>query len=251
MHASQNTKTAQTTLRSPTVARLLDRLFRAAEETDPAIFARAQESRLAAGKSEREITNSDLDRFLGEAYMPVPREMGDLLYILARAQRSRTIVEFGTSFAISTIHLAAAVRDNGGGRVITTELNAQKVQRARQNLEESGLGDLVEVREGDALVTLRDLDLDLDLDSGGGIDLLLLDGWKDLYLPVLRLLEPRLRPGALVIADDLDIQPELHKPYLDYVRAPESGYVSVELPLGDRIEVSLRTPAWQRETPPG
>ncbi|MGO8763316.1 MAG: O-methyltransferase [Desulfobaccales bacterium] len=216
-------------LHAPAVTRVLDRLFQAAEETDPAIVARLREE---MGKTDGPVNDSERAELLGEAFLPVSREMGQLLYILARAQRSRNIVEFGTSFGISTIFLAAALRDNGGGRVITTEMNGEKVKRARQHLDAAGLGFLVEFRAGDALVTLRDLE--------GPIDLVLLDGWKNLYLPVLQLVEPHLRQGALIIADDLDIFPEAHKPYLEYVRRPENGYLSVEVPLGDRIEVSLR-----------
>jgi len=72
------------------------------------------------------------------------------------------------------------------------------------------------------------------------VDLLFLDGWKDAYLPVLKLVEPYLLPGSLVIADDLDIFSDVHRPYLEYIRCPDKGYISVEIPLGDRIEVSLR-----------
>ena len=96
----------------------------------------------------------------------------------------------------------------------------------------SGLGHFVEIREGDALDTLRKLE--------GTVDLLFLDGWKDLYLSVLKLVEPYLRPGSLVIADDLDIYPDAHRPYLEYIHSPETDYISVEIPLGDRIGVSLR-----------
>ena len=96
-----------------------------------------------------------------------------------------------------------------------------------------GLDDLIEVRVGDAFDTLK-------AEIGGKIEVLLLDGWKELYLPMLEFLEPRLSPGALIIADDLDVEPKDIGPYLDYVRNAKSGYVSVELPIGDRIEVSLR-----------
>ena len=71
--------------------------------------------------------------------------------------------------------------------------------------------------------------------------MLLLDGWKEAYLHMLRFLEPQLSPNALVVADDLDIAPEALAPYLDYVRKPGNGYVSVEMPLGDRIELSMRS----------
>jgi len=96
----------------------------------------------------------------------------------------------------------------------------------------AGLLDFVDLRQGDALQTLKDVTR--------GVTLLFLDGWKKLYLPVLKLLEPSLEPGALVVADDLDLFPEVHKPYLAYVRNPANGYVSVEVPIGDRLELSVR-----------
>ena len=134
---------------------------------------------------------------------PCPPSAPRFLYILARSQRSELIAEFGTSFGISTIHLACAVRDSGRGRVVTTELNHDKVLAARENLREAGLSDLVEVREGDALETLRELD--------GQVDLLFLDGWNQLYLPVLKVVEPHLRSGSLIVADDVDLFPESDK----------------------------------------
>ncbi len=73
------------------------------------------------------------------------------------------------------------------------------------------------------------------------VDLLFLDGWKDLYLPILRLVEPRLLLGSVVVGDDLNILPEALRPYLDYIRNPGHGYVSVEIPLGDGLEFSIRT----------
>jgi predicted O-methyltransferase YrrM len=117
--------------------------------------------------------------------------------------------------------------------VLATELHSGKAQKARENLRAAGLLDYVDLREGDALETLRNVT--------GGVTFLFLDGWKKLYLPVLKLLEPALEPGAMIAADDLDLFPEVHKPYLAYVRNPESGYVSVEVPIGDRIELSVRT----------
>jgi hypothetical protein len=68
----------------------------------------------------------------------------------------------------------------------------------------------------------------------------MLDGWKELYLPMLKFLEGRLSAGAIIIADDLDVEPKDIAPYLDYVRSAQNGYVSVEFPIGDRLEVSLR-----------
>ena len=139
-----------------------------------------------------------------------------------------TIVEFGTSFGISTLHLASALRDNGGGRLISSEFEPSKVARARHNLTAGGLIDLVEIRVGDALQTLR-------ADLPDTIDLLLLDGAKALYPDVLRLVEGRLRPGAFIVADDADYSAE----YLSYVRSTDNGYLSIA--VGDDVELSMRT----------
>jgi len=144
--------------------------------------------------------------------------------------QARIIVEFGTSFGISTLHLAAALRDNGGGRLIGSEFEPSKIARARANLAAGGLSDLVEIREGDALETLsRDLP--------DTIDFVLLDGAKSLYSPILSLLESRLRDGAFIVADNADSTPE----YIARVRSAASGYLSV--PFADDVELSMRLEA--------
>jgi predicted O-methyltransferase YrrM len=170
---------------------------------------------------------------LSEFYLPVSPDAGKLLYALVRAARPQTVVEFGASLGISGIHLGAAIRDNGAGRVITTELSAVKVATAKKNFAEAGLADVITVLEGDALDTLAELE--------GPVDFVLLDGWKELYVPVIKLLEPRLSPGTLIVADNTNM-PET-KPYVDYVRDPANGYVSVNFAgtQHDSMEISCRT----------
>lgn len=214
------------TLASAPLAPLLDQLFAEADKaTSPAMAAlsRGERERLMHSKTEY----LDFYGRLKDLWLPVSRKTGELLYMLARSANARTIVEFGTSFGISTLYLAAALRDNGGGRLISSEFEVSKVARARQNLVDAGLADLVEIREGDALQTLS-------ADLPDSIDLLLLDGAKSLYPEVLALVEGGLRPGALVIADDADNSPQ----YLDHVRSPTSGYIST--PFADDIELSMR-----------
>lgn len=222
------------TLDTQPVRTVLDQLFTLANENDPPIFARIDSTLDRLGGERRD---SRVPPMLKDAFMPIGREAGRFLYQLARYRPAQLIVEFGMSFGLSTIHLAAAVKDNGIGRVITTEMEPTKVQRAIKHLQDADLLDSVEIREGDALETLATID-----DS---IDLLFLDGWKDLYLPVLRLLEPRLRPGALVVADDLNVMPKAIQPYLDHVRDPANGFVSVTIPLDDHLELSQ----WTKQEP--
>ena len=216
------------TLTTAPVAPLLDRLFEEADAASP------MNSPLAAALSveqHRSLMQSKTDYldFYGQMKdfpLPVSRETGALLYMLARSCDARTIVEFGTSFGVSTLYLAAALRDNGGGVVITTEFEPSKVARARGNLTAGGLIDLVELREGDALQTLS-------VDLPETIDLLLLDGAKALYPEILSLVESRLRPGALIVADNADYSPD----YLARVRSPASGYMST--PFAEDVELSM------------
>lgn len=218
--------TQTSTLHDPRVVSALDAMFSRAAEDE------ATSDRIRAARPEgfTRVTPQELADANAEVYMPISAEGGKLLYNLIRAARPATVVEFGTSFGISTLHLAAAVRDNGTGRVISSELSAHKVAAARRTFAETGLDDLITVLEGDARDTFAGVD--------GTVDFLLLDGWKDLCLPVLRLLEPRLAPGTLVVTDDVDL-PAL-APCLDYVRDPRNGYQSVTFPVEDGMEISCR-----------
>jgi predicted O-methyltransferase YrrM len=164
---------------------------------------------------------------LKDFHLAVSKETATLLYMLVRSARANAIIEFGTSFGVSTLHLAAALRDNGGGQLVSTEFEPTKVTQARANLAEAGLADLVEVRSGDALETLK-------VGLPERIDFVLLDGAKGLYPKILSLLESRLRTGALIVADNADWSPE----YLARVRTPSAGYLSV--PFAGDVEVSLK-----------
>ena len=215
-----------TTLTTEPLAPLLDRLFKEADAaSSPAMAALSREERERLVRSKTEYL--DLYGRLKDLWLPVSRETGTLLYMLARSCGAKSIVEFGTSFGISTLHLAAALRDNGGGRLITSEFEPSKILRARQNLADGGLIDLVEIREGDALKTLS-------IDLPETIDLLLLDGAKALYREVLDMVEDRLKPGALIDADNTDDCPD----YLAHVRSDASGYISV--PFAEDVELSMR-----------
>ena len=218
-----------TTLIEAPLAPLLNRLFEEADAAEPETVAAftglsdEEQARMLRSKTDY----GELYGRLKNLPLPVSRETGALLYMLARSSGARTIVEFGTSFGVSTLHLAAALRDNGGGRLITSEFEPSKAARAKANLKAGGVIDLVEIREGDALETLS-------VDLPETIDLVLLDGAKSLYPEILGLLESRLKAGALIVADNADMSPD----YLKRVRSPASGYLSV--PFGEDVELSMR-----------
>ncbi len=218
------------TLTTQPVADLLTRLFADATASNAtlrqmfgALSPEERRARMADGKSDyREFFHRAKD-----LYLAVAPDTAKVLYMLARATNAKAIVEFGTSFGVSTIHLAAALRDNGGGKLIGTELEPNKVEQARANLTAAGLADLVDIREGDALETLA-----RDLPSA--IDLVLLDGHKPLYPRILDIVEPRLRAGACLVADNADASPD----YIARVRSATGGYVSV--PFAAEVELSIK-----------
>jgi predicted O-methyltransferase YrrM len=227
--AADNSSTTPT-LHSDRVARVLAELERLGEDEDPPAKERVLARERELG---RRVWGTERAEAYGGAPLSITPEVGQLLCVLVLARRPGTVVEFGASHGYSTIHLAAAVRDLGSGRVISTEIEPEKAAAARRNLAKAGLDDLVEVREGDALTTLQDV---------SEVDLLFLDGWNNLYEPLADLLEPRLSPGALVIADLSSDDPDQFS-YVERMRAPDSGYVTVEVPLDAGIVVSVRAAA--------
>jgi predicted O-methyltransferase YrrM len=226
------------TLQDHRVSTVLDRMYTESKSQMSLLRERR-------GQFDRPMTTAERSEAMSEFYIPVTPEAGRLLYALVRATRPTTVVEFGMSFGISAVHLAAAVRDNGNGngngnghadghgQVITTELSEPKIAAAKKTFAETGLDDVITILEGDALSTLESLE--------GPVDFVLLDGWKDLYLPVIKLLEPRLPAGALIVADNTNAEDT--QPYLDRVRNPDNGYVSFNFLVrdSDSMEISCRT----------
>ena len=158
-------------------------------------------------------------------------EQGELIYLLCRGLRAKRVAEFATSVGMSTLYFAAAIRDNGGGTVIGSEIVPAKVETAKRNLAEAGLADYAEIREGDARKTLRDL--------GGPVDFVLIDGWPgeggpSLAREVIEIVAPQLLVGGYVMNDNAE--PD----YLDFIRDPANGFVSMTLPLKGGTEFSLK-----------
>lgn len=226
---TRNSIEGQSSLRDPAVVQVLERLHYAARgdwRKGLGVMPHLFFSKVTGQSFMKLVSPAMLKRL----YLPVSRDDGQLLYVLARSMRATRIVEFGTSFGISALYLAAAVRDNGGGRLITAEIEPSKCRAAEENIRQAGLEDFVQVLEGDALETLTAVE--------GPIDLVFLDGWKDLYLPVLELLADRLRAGALVVADNVDF-PEVRS-YLAYVRGG-AAFTSASLARGE-MECSCYVP---------
>jgi predicted O-methyltransferase YrrM len=219
--------TVTTKLDSPAITAVLDRLHLTAASNDQPVMERA----FVVAVERSAATDAEVADVLADAFMCVDPLNGRFLHLLALTRPQGRIVEFGCSMGLSTIYLAAALSADEAP-MITTELEPSKFDAARSHVTEAGLADRVEFIAGDALVTLAQLD--------APISLLFLDGWKGLYLPMLRLLEPLLVDGALVVADDT-LHPALAHltvDYRSYVNDPANPYVSVSLPVDDGLELS-------------
>lgn len=169
-----------------------------------------------------------LDEFL----LPVGEDTGTLMSLLVRSARPRTILELGTSYGYSTLYLAEAAQAVGA-RVKTLELAQSKSNYARDAIERAGLASYVEFHVGHALELLPTL--------SGPFDFVLIDLWKDLYVPCLELVIPRLAPAAFVLADNM-IYPEQARPDANAYRrrVRELGLDSVLLPIGSGVELSRK-----------
>ena len=193
----------------PAIAAELARLHEASAASDAA--------RAARGGLKADENTDDIVR-LGSEYLAVSPAEGEFLYMLARGMQARVVVEFGASFGLSTLYLAAALRATGG-HLSTTEIHPDKCAALRASLDRAGVTDCVTLLEGDARDTLQTVE--------GSVDMVLLDGWKSMYLPVLDLLKPKLRPGAMVAADNISLAST--RPYMDHVSDPASGFLTREV----------------------
>lgn len=184
---------------------------------------------------------------LADKMVALDPEKAALCHLLCRSIRARTVVEIGTSFGVSTIYLAAAVRDVGigtgndageDGLVIGTEHEPGKVEIAEKNLADAGVKDHAEILAGDLLETLPPR-LSQLADRDRPVDFVLMDIWIPMALPALELLIPHLRPGALVVCDNVVSAASDYAGYLDRVR--NSGvFVSVTVPGQGGTEISMK-----------
>jgi len=227
------TRLSKCSLDNPAVAAVLAKLHRSAK-MDHAKFAFRMLPYLFQKLFGRSPSFTDQYYKMPDLSLQFSPEHGIMAYNTARSIHAMRIVEFGTAFGFSTIYLASAIKDNGGGVVIGSEFIEEKARKAEENLEAAGLVQYTDIRRGDAVKSLAD--------PGGEIDMILLDGSKDLYISILRILSPFLRIGGVVLADNV-CSPFIKKTlstYVSYVQNPENGFKSVTIPLPDGFEFSVK-----------
>jgi predicted O-methyltransferase YrrM len=222
---------------------LLDRLYAQNAAQDDALAAYFT-ARVAEGSLDWNRFDERTNEFLRDKLVALDRSKAEFCYHLCRALRARRVVEAGTSFGVSTLFLAAAVRDNlrqeteglaaGSlhGIVVGTEYEPEKAKMARRHFAEAGVADLIDLREGDLRETLVDVE--------GPVDFMLIDIWTPMAQPALRLVAPRLRDGAVVICDNTLQFREAYGEYFAFVHDPRNGLRSMTLPFEGGLEFTVR-----------
>jgi predicted O-methyltransferase YrrM len=185
-------------------------------------------------------TDEEFKLFRSDKLLALDRDKAEFCYQLCRAIDARRIVEIGTSYGVSTLYLAAAVRDNvelsgGSGVVIGTEYEPAKVAAARLLFERTGLSRFIDLREGDLRETLRQID--------APVDFMLIDAWIGTAQPALELVAPWLRQGAIVVCDDSFKYRNGYAGYLAFLADPANGFRTMTLPFQGGLEFSVRCDA--------
>jgi predicted O-methyltransferase YrrM len=200
----------------------------------------AQEAETGAWFSERarkgELSWDGLDetshRYMADKLVALEPDKAEFCHLVCRALRATRVVEVGTSYGVSTLYLADAVRANGGGVVIGTEHEAGKAAAARANFAEAGLSELIDLREGDLRETLKVIE--------GPVDFVLMDIWTEMARPAIELIAPHLRPGAVVVADNTTQVRHAYKAFFDFVEDPKNGLSTLTLPFQGGLEFCVK-----------
>ena len=220
-------------LNDPKLEALLDRLHAQSDaevdETDAYFVRRERDGSL----DHENYCDDDMHRFLADKMVALDRDKAEFCYQLCRSLRATRVVEAGTSFGISTLYLAAAVRDNQveNGVVIGTEHEPSKVEIARENFRVAGLDEFIDLREGDLRQTLQDV--------GGPVDFMLVDIW-DVALPALELVSSSLRPGAIVACDNTTVAADEYRDYFEFVNDRCNRFRTMTVPFQGGFELTVR-----------
>jgi predicted O-methyltransferase YrrM len=182
-------------------------------------------------------TDAEIKAFRADKLVALDRDKAEFCYQLCRAGNARRIVEVGTSYGVSTLYLAAAVRHNvqaagGDGVVIGTEYEPEKARAARAHFDEAGLSAFIDLREGDRRETLKEVE--------GPVDFVLMDVWIAMAWPALELIAPHLQPGAVVICDNTEEHRRDYAAYFAFLENPANRFRTMTLPFGGGLESSVR-----------
>ena len=187
--------------------------------------------------AENPPSDEEVRSFRSDKFVALDRDKAEFCYQICRAKKASRVIEVGTSYGVSTIYLAAAVRANanafgGDGLVIGTEHEPRKAEAARANFARSGLSGFIQLREGDLRETLKQID--------GPIDFVLMDTWIAMARPAIELVTPHLSDSAVVVCDNTEVHRALYADYFAFLNDPTNRFTTMTLPFQGGLELSVR-----------
>ncbi|KAE8144627.1 S-adenosyl-L-methionine-dependent methyltransferase [Aspergillus avenaceus] len=225
---------------------LLTRLHKTSLEQEAAISKSGKvfsSNVIDALKDEQQSSDpkAEFDKLMADKFIALDEDKCQFAYQLINSMGATNVVEAGTSYGVSTIYLALAVAKvkaatGKTGTVIATEFEKEKANVARSYWAQCGddFVQQIDLREGDLLETLK-----VNLPQ---VDLLLLDIWTPMALPTLKIVQPHLRYGAVVLTDNTISGAEAYADLLNYLRTPENGFHNMTLPFNNGFEMSVYLP---------
>ena len=217
-------------LHDPKLEALLDRLHARSDAQTAGMDI--ERERRAHAQLPAEQAAANLKTYLADKLVALDRDKAAFCYQLCRAGKARRVVEIGTSYGVSTLYLAAAVRDNGGGVVIATEYEPQKAEAARAHFAQAGLSRYIDLREGDLRQTLQRIE--------GPVDFMLMDIWISMARPALELVSPHLRDGAMIVTDNTEQHRQTYADYFAFIADPANRLRTMTLPFAGGLELTVR-----------
>ena len=168
--------------------------------------------------------------------LAITADTGTFFSLLLKAIKARRILEVGTSAGFSTLWFADAIGKNRNTKVITIEMNPQKVERALKNFKEAGVDKMIEIKQGLALDLLHNL--------RGKFDFVFLDADKENIVRYFDLVLPMVRIGGIIAADNMLYPYHFRVTMRKYARhvhsKPNIQSVTVPIGMGEEITIKLR-----------
>jgi len=175
-----------------------------------------------------------------EKILAIGRNTGIFYNILLQSITAKKILEIGMSVGYSTIWFADAISKKTDGKIITIDQDKNKIERAKQNFEDAGVSNLIEIRHGDALQILSDIKKDPNWAES--LDFVFIDADKERYIQYFDAVLPMVKPGGIIGADNI-LFPERYRkftdPYVKHVRN-NPNIRSVTIPIDNGEELSLK-----------
>jgi predicted O-methyltransferase YrrM len=189
------------------------------------------------GAAEPPVTAAAREQFIRDfSRIGLNTTPGDAMFlrVLVQSTGAKRGVEVGSATGYGALQMGVAFERNGG-KLITIDIDPDMVRKCRENLQRAGLEATVTVVEGDALRVLPALE--------GEFDFVFIDALKRDYLKYLKAIEPRLKPGAVVVADNVIRSAGEMADYLKYVEtgpAYETAILRASSEKGDGMAISYK-----------